>query len=102
MKWGRATQSRKRSDVIDAIVATVFTVIDIASLPFIVTSMVKIPARVAAETDVKLTIKKAFTSASVPLAKEFGNVLLKSGAVTAAKVAKSGVAKLVKNLDKDK
>lgn len=102
LKWGRATQSHKRSDVIDATVATVCTVIDIALLPFIVNSMAKIPVRVAAETGVKLTMKTAFTSASAPLAKEFGNVLSKSGAVTLAKGAKSGVAKLAKNLDKDK
>lgn len=102
LKWGRAAQSHKRRDVVDAVVAIVFTAVDIALLPFIVASIAKIPAKVAAETGAKLTIKTAFTSASKPLMKECGNVLLKGGAVTLAKGAKSGVDKFVKNFDKEK
>lgn len=88
LRWGKAIQSNKTSDHIDASITTIFAVVDIVTAPFIVGALVKIPAKVTAQTGIKLTAKTVFTEAGKPLLKEFGKELGKDGMIGGIKLVK--------------
>jgi hypothetical protein len=93
LKCGKASQSNKMADNIDAGVTTTFAVVDVITAPFIVGSLVKIPAKIAAEYNIKLTAKNVFCEAGKPLLKEIGKEL--GGVPVVLKVAKEGVKKSI-------
>jgi len=95
LQCGKASQSNKTTDNIDAAFTTTFAVIDLITAPFIVGSLAKIPAKIASQTGIKLTVKTVFCEAGKPLLKEIAEGLGKDGIITVSKVAKEGVKKLI-------
>ncbi|CAF1184847.1 unnamed protein product [Rotaria sp. Silwood1] len=76
LQCGKAAQSNSIADEVDAGLSVAMCIMDVVTAPFIVGSLVTIPAKVTAETGVKLTAKTVFCDASKPLlvavGKEFG------------------------------
>ena len=81
LQWGKAAQSDEPSDQTEAVITTVFTAVDVVAVPFIVGSLVKIPAKVAAQTGVELTAKTIFSEAGKPILQEICNLLGSNGIV---------------------
>jgi hypothetical protein len=99
LRCGRAAQSNKSSDQIDAGVTVAFAAIDIITVPFIIGALMKIPGKVAAQTGTKLTAKTIFTEAGKPLLKELTTELGKDGIVGQVKIVKMGIQSAIqKNL----
>jgi hypothetical protein len=91
LRCGKAAQSNKTSDQVDAGVTVMFAVIDVITAPFIIGALAKIPGKVAAQTGIKLTAKTVFTEAGKPLVKELTKELGKDGIVGGVKIAKGGI-----------
>jgi hypothetical protein len=91
LRCGKAAQSNKTSDKIDAGVTVIFAAIDIITAPFIIGSLVKIPDKVAAQTGTKLTAKIVFTEAGITILKELVTVLGEKGIVGQVRIAKMGL-----------
>ncbi|CAF1431239.1 unnamed protein product [Adineta steineri] len=91
LRCGKAAQSNNRADNINAGLATTFAVIDIITAPLIVGSLIQIPAKVAAETGVKLTGKTVFCEAGKPLLEAFVKELGTGGIVIGANMTKGVV-----------
>jgi hypothetical protein len=98
LQCGKATESNKTVDNIDAGVTTIFAVIDIVTAPFIVGSLVKIPAKVAAEHGIQFTVKTIFSQAGGSLLKECGKELGKNRIIQGVKVTKGTGRHLIKEI----
>jgi hypothetical protein len=98
LRCGKAAQSNKTSDQIDAGVTVAFAAIDIITAPFIIGALVKIPGKVAAQNGIKLTAKTIFTEAGKPLLKELTTELGKDGIIGAVNIAKMGLKSAVQKI----
>jgi len=99
LRCGKASQSNKTADNIDAGVTTICAVFDVIAAPFIVGSLMKIPAKIAAEHNIKLTAKTVFCEAGKPLLEEFCKELGKDGVTAGLKVIKEGVKKVTRMVE---
>lgn len=98
LRCGKATQSNKTSDKIDAGVTILFAVVDVVTAPFLIGALAKIPGKVAAQTGVKLTIKTVFCEAGPPLIKEFGKELTQGAISSEIKLAKDTILIIVNQI----
>lgn len=98
LRYGKAANSNKTADIIDAGITAMFAMIDVIAAPFIVASLIKIPAKVAAENGIKFTVKAVLSEAWKPLLKELGKELGKYGIYTQVKMAKVAVKKLIEKV----
>ena len=95
LQCGKASQSNTTSDKVDAGLTTVFAAVDVVFAPFAIDALIKVPAKVTAETGIKLTTKTVFCEAGKPLVKEAGKVLGKDGISAVPKVTKEGIKTIV-------
>jgi hypothetical protein len=102
LRCGKAAQSNKTSDQIDAGVTVIFAAIDIITAPFIIGALVKIPGKVAAQNGIKLTAKTVFTEAGKPLLKELITEFGKDGIMGGVKIAKMFVQSVVQKTHEKK
>lgn len=100
LRCGKAAQSNETSDQIDASVTTIFAVVDVVTAPFIIGALVKIPAKVTAQTGIKLTAKAIFSEAGKPLLKEVGKELGTKGIVGGIKLSKVAIETVIKKVQK--
>jgi hypothetical protein len=98
LRCGRAAQSNKTSDKIDAGITVIFAAVDVITAPFIIGALVKIPGKVAAQNGIKLTAKTVFTEAGKPLLKELTTELGKDGIVGGVRIAKGAVQSIVEKI----
>ncbi|CAF1298413.1 unnamed protein product [Rotaria sp. Silwood1] len=99
LQCGKAAQSNNTADEVDAGLSVAMSIVDVVTTPFIVGSLVTIPAKVAAETGIKLTAKTVFCDAGKPLLVAVGKEFGKGGTVATVKVGKAAVEKIIKKLE---
>ena len=99
LRCGKAAQSNKTADKIDAGLTTTFAVIDVITAPFIVGSLIKIPAKIAAENGTKFTVEAAVSGLWKPLLIGYGKEFGEDGIIRGVKVVKEGVRKLVEKVE---
>jgi hypothetical protein len=95
LRCGKAAQSNKPSDIIDASITVICATVDIITAPFIIGSLVKIPGKVAAQNGIKLAAKTIFTEAGITLLKELTTEFGKDGIIGAVNIAKMGLKSAV-------
>lgn len=95
LQCGKAAQSNKTTDTIDAGVTTLFAVVDVVTAPFIIGALVKIPGKVAAQTGIELTAKTVFCEAGQPLLKEFGKELINGAVVNEINLTKQAISAFI-------
>jgi hypothetical protein len=91
LRCGRAAQSNKPSDKIDASITVICAAVDVITAPFIIGSLVKIPGKVAAQNGIKLTAKTVLTEAGKPLLTEFTKEFGIEGVLGGVRVVKGTI-----------
>ncbi|CAF3450904.1 unnamed protein product [Rotaria socialis] len=95
---GKAAQSNTTADQVDAALSVASTVFDIVTAPFIIGTLVKILAKVAAETGIELTAKTVFSEAGKPFLYAVGKEFEKDGIVVTLNGSKTIVTNIIKKI----
>ena len=91
LRCGKASQSNKTMDQLEAILTMLFCLIDVVTAPFIVGSLMRTATKIATDNGIKLSIKNVFSDVGISLLQAITNELVKDGIPAGLKVTKAGV-----------